>query len=235
MQEAHELHPFHIRGLVPSGSTEAGEGPNTSQEAPSEVPQSKPTEASFPFVCHVCLANYGATESHLHSSAPWYCHGCDVVVHEEHKSEHLASDSHRLQESTASNTTPPPASASSSEETFFCLPCRAVFPTAERNYHIASSYYCSSCKLVMHSDMRDIHEWSPAHNSAVATTAPGPVKPMEWFNCQTCDDRFPISVKPFHRSRAWKCGLCNTVVHMDWIGAHLAGTEHEEKERSQSE
>lgn len=241
MQEAHELLSFHIRGseaggqTVASGSTGASHGPNRAQQPPSELPQSMPpNDPETPFLCHVCLASYSATESHLHSSAPWHCERCNVILHEDNESEHLASDAHRLYQSTPGNP-PNPAATPTSQEFFFCLPCGNTFPTAEHIYHISPLYYCDLCKLVMHSDMRDIHEWSPSHNTAVALAKTGPVKEIEWFDCETCNDRFPVSVKPFHRSRAWKCKVCDKVVHMDWIGAHLAGAGHEELARSQSE
>lgn len=85
----------------------------------------------------------------------------------------------------------------------------------------------------MHTDTRDIHEWSLSHTRAVAAATARGVKKSERFNCQTCKKNFPIAVQPFHRSRAWMCELCEVTVHMDWIGAHLVSDRHVEKEKEE--
>lgn len=87
----------------------------------------------------------------------------------------------------------------------------------------------------MHTDTRDIHEWSLKHSRAVAVATARPAKREVKFKCHTCKTNFPIAVQPFHKSRAWTCELCNITVHMDWIGAHLVSTEHATRERDEEE
>lgn len=124
----------------------------------------------------------------------------------------------------------------SSRTTFFCLPCRGNFATADRKLHVSPAHFCALCNLLMHTDAREIHEWSGAHNRAVATAAGArPTVDTERFVCATCADSFPVAVRPFHRSRAWMCEVCAEMVHMDWIGAHLAGAGHVAMEREEEE
>lgn len=87
----------------------------------------------------------------------------------------------------------------------------------------------------MHADTRDIHEWSLKHSRAVEAATARPVKREVVFNCQTCKTTFPIAVQPFHKSRAWTCELCDSTVHMDWIGAHLVSAEHVTREKDLEE
>lgn len=85
----------------------------------------------------------------------------------------------------------------------------------------------------MHTDTRDIHEWSLPHSRSVAAATAIPEEKSKMFNCQTCNNNFPVAVQPFHRSRSWTCELCKVTVHMDWIGAHLASVEHVTSENDQ--
>lgn len=88
----------------------------------------------------------------------------------------------------------------------------------------------------MHSDTRYIHEWSIPHDRGVgaATATARLAKSSDRFDCEACKKDFPIGLHPFHRSRAWTCELCETTVHMDWIGAHLMSDEHLERDRCEN-
>jgi hypothetical protein len=78
----------------------------------------------------------------------------------------------------------------------------------------------------MHTNTRNIHEWSLSHSQSVKAASARPVNRTAMLSCQTCKKAFPVAVQAFHRSRAWTCELCEVTVHMDWIGAHLMSDGH---------
>lgn len=172
-------------------------------------------------------------------TAQWYCNPCTQYLNIDERNQHLSSALHLAHaephiptpslygdQLTTHDVTPQP-SLPASIDTFSCLPCNTNILKSDRKFHLSPPYYCALCDIVMHTDTRDIHEWSLEHGRYVAAATLAPAEGGERWHCLTCERSFPVEVRPFHRSRAWECGVCGVRVHMDWIGAHLVGCGRE--------